>query len=193
MCLCSCDNFTFNITFGSGNGFPSWETDFDSDSDFGSDFDSYVEELCPTDIKNLVVEYANKYKEADTEYEYGGQDPLKAIKIDCSGLVIRCYSYALEGTDYKLIQPDMNTSYLYQTATNPITEASLEPGDLVFMGDADSDEVNHVGIYTRKFFNKIYFIDSTSITNPTGVSERNYDKNNAKIKGYGQMRLKRKI
>lgn len=183
-CLCSCDNLTFTFTYGSG--FPEEETD--------SDYEIYSD-IKPDSIENIkkrVVYFANEYKKADTEYGWGCQDPLRAIRIDCSGLVIRCYTYALQGSDYTLLQNDMNSEYLYKTATIKISETNLEPGDLVFMGDKNSKTVNHVGIFTKKVGNKIYFIDSTSTTNPSGVSERSYDKSNSIIKGYGEMRLNRK-
>lgn len=153
-----------------------------------SDYKTPVSDKIPTSIKERVVYYATLYRDSDTEYKYGGQDPLRSIKVDCSGLIIRCYQYALEGTEYELLRNDMSSSYIYESASNYVTEP--EPGDLVFMGDANSSKINHIGIFTKKIGNTIYFIDSTEYAH--GVSERSYDINNSKIKSFGEMKLKLK-
>ena len=153
-----------------------------------SDYKTTVSDKIPTSIKERVVYYATLYRDSDTEYKYGGQDPLRSIKVDCSGLIIRCYQYALEGTEYELLRNDMSSSYIYESASNYVTEP--EPGDLVFMGDANSSKINHIGIFTKKIGNTIYFIDSTEYAH--GVSERSYDINNSKIKSFGEMKLKLK-
>lgn len=72
-----------------------------------SDYKTPVSDKIPTSIKERVVYYATLYRDSDTEYKYGGQDPLRSIKVDCSGLIIRCYQYALEGTEYELLRNDM--------------------------------------------------------------------------------------
>lgn len=153
-----------------------------------SDYKTTVSDKIPTSIKERVVYYATLYRDSDTEYKYGGQDPLRSIKVDCSGLIIRCYQYALEGTEYELLRNDMSSSYIYESASNYVTEP--EPGALVFMGDANSSKINHIGIFTKKIENTIYFIDSTEYGH--GVSERSYDINNSKIKSFGEMKLKLK-
>ena len=153
-----------------------------------SDYKTTVSDKIPTSIKERVVYYATLYRDSDTEYKYGGQDPLRSIKVDCSGLIIRCYQYALEGTEYELLRNDMSSSYIYESASNYVTEP--EPGDLVFMGDTNSSKINHIGIFTKKIGNTIYFIDSTEYAH--GVSEHSYDINNSKIKSFGEMKLKLK-
>ncbi|MBQ0051042.1 MAG: hypothetical protein KBT11_03140 [Treponema sp.] len=50
---------------------------------------------CPEFIRERAFEFARLYAESETEYFYGGQEPLRAIKIDCSGLVVMAYKYAL--------------------------------------------------------------------------------------------------
>ena len=160
----SCDNFAFNLTFDSGfaNG---------NGISFGD---------VPQNIKERVVYYAMRYAESDTYYKYGGQDPLRAIGIDCSGLVVMCYTYALEGTGYNLLLPDMSAAYMHENASD--VTYNPEPGDLVFMGDTNSSTINHIGIFTRKIGSEVYFIDSTSSGSINGVSERHYSEDNEKIK-----------
>ena len=74
---------------------------------------------CPAQLAASAFEYAQKYAAADTQYKYGAQDPLRAIQIDCSGLVIMCYRYALKNSGYSLIQSDMSSSYMYENASIP--------------------------------------------------------------------------
>ncbi|MBO5137568.1 MAG: C40 family peptidase [Spirochaetaceae bacterium] len=172
----SCDNFYFNFNYTGTSG------------SSGTKESNQI--LCPRYIKEKVVDFAYQYADADTFYEWGGQDPLRAIGIDCSGLVVRCYSYATSGTGYSLIQSDMSSAYMYESATSQTT--TPEAGDLVFMGEVNSSAITHVGIFVKKLGTEIYFIDSTDSGSTNGVSERSYDISNKKIKGYGIMKLKQK-
>ena len=143
---------------------------------------------CPAQIAANAFEYAKKYAAADTQYVYGAQDPLRAIRVDCSGLVIRCYGYALQNTGYSLIQSDMSSSYMYQHAS--IHTTTPRHGDLIFMGEENSSSITHIGIFDRFQGDQVYFIDATSQGKINGVSERHYAKTNRKIKGYGIMKVK---
>ena len=134
-----------------------------------SDYKTPVSDKIPTSIKERVVYYATLYRDSDTEYKYGGQDPLRSIKVDCSGLIIRCYQYALEGTEYELLRNDMSSSYIYESASNYVTEP--EPGDLVFMGDANSSKINHVGIFVKKIGSEVYFILSQDAQKINNISQ----------------------
>ncbi len=142
---------------------------------------------CPADIAEKAYEYAMLYKDSDTIYEWGGQDALRTIKIDCSGLVVRCYQYAVQDTVFSLCFDDC-TSYgmlNYSTPTsNPRT------GDLIFMGEAESDQITHIALYKKVEGGEIYFIDSTSNENVSGVFERHYPRDSRKFKSFGIMHLK---
>ncbi|MBO5730683.1 MAG: C40 family peptidase [Treponema sp.] len=151
---------------------------------------------CPESIVARVYEYALKYKDADTEYKWGGQDPLRAIQVDCSGLVIRCYQYALEGTGFSLLQPDMSSAYMYENAATLVPLEQLRPGDLIFMGEKNSANITHIAIFSRAEGNTIYFIDSTEKSaegkapSVNGVTERSYSRNDKRFKSGGIMQLK---
>ena len=155
----------------------------------------YIEIDCPAEIAARAFEFAKLYKETETEYELGGQSPLRTVKVDCSGLVIMCYKYALVDTKYSLPEPDMTSAYMYQNASTHT--ASPRKGDLIFMGDDASTTVSHIAIFDKFEGNEVYFIDSTQkdtngdgIYDINGVTERHYDKGNKKIKAYGMMKLK---
>ena len=104
---------------------------------------------CPARIAASAFEYAKKYAAADTQYKYGAQDPLRAIQIDCSGLVIRCYGYALQNTEYSLLKSDMSSSYMYQNASFHTT--TPRHGDLIFMGEENSSSLQMVEPEARVF------------------------------------------
>ena len=142
---------------------------------------------CPSQIAASAFEYAKKYAAADTQYKFGAQDPLRAIQVDCSGLVIRCYRYALQNTNYSLVQNDMSSLYMYQHASIPTN--SPRRGDLVFM-KYDTANVSHVGIFDRFEGNQVYFIDAIDQGKGKAVTERHYAKTDAKIVGYGIMKVK---
>ena len=108
-------------------------------------------------------------------------------------MVINCYIYAVENTKYELPFKDENgkidttaaklhSTYSYHTDTP-------QPGDMIFMGEANSSKISHIGIFVKKSGSTIYFIDATD---GKGVSQRSYDKSNSKIKGYGQIKLVQK-
>ena len=142
---------------------------------------------CPAQLAASAFEYAKKYAAADTQYKYGAQDPLRVIQVDCSGLVIRCYRYALQNTNYSLVQNDMSSSYMYQHASIPTS--TPRRGDLVFM-TYNNSTVSHVGIFDRFEGNQVYFIDATDQGKGKCVTERHYSKTDKKIVGYGIMKLK---
>ena len=157
--------------------------------------DNYTEINCPAEIAARALEFAKLYNKTETEYELGGQDPLRAVKVDCSGLVIMCYKYALVDTKYSLLVSDMTSTYMYQSASTHTD--SPRKGDLIFMGDDDSTTVSHIAIFDKFEGNEVYFIDSTQkdtngdgIYDINGVTERHYSKDNKKIKAYGMMKLK---
>jgi hypothetical protein len=139
-------------------------------------------ELAPESVRTAAFAYAQKYAELGAVYEWGGQDPLpKTIKVDCSGLVVRCYQYACSDFGYSLPFTDMNAAGMerYCNIVSP------EIGDLIFMGD--NNIISHVAIFEKFESEKVYFIDSTSITGV--VSERNYPITSSKIIKYGRIHL----
>lgn len=146
---------------------------------------------CPEEIANKAFEYAELYSKADTVYVWGGQDPLRAIELDCSGLVIRCYQYALEGTDYKLLMPDMSSSYMCENASTHVLLDQMRHGDLLFMGDkGETKKVNHIAIFDCVKNGRIYFIDCTSTVNK--VSRRSYPVKDSHFKYFGMMRVRQR-
>ena len=142
---------------------------------------------CPTQIAATAFEYAKLYAASDTQYKLGARDYLRAIQVDCSGLVIRCYGYALQNTGYSLVQSDMPSLYMYQHASIPTTNPRR--GDLVFM-KYDTANVSHVGIFDRFEGNQVYFIDAIDQGKGKAVTERHYAKTDAKSVGYGIMKVK---
>ena len=146
---------------------------------------------CPAEIANRAFSFAELYEAADTIYEWGGQDPVRsAIGIDCSGLVVMCYKYALVDTRYSLILPDMSSGYIYQNAANIVPVSGIRKGDLIFMGEKDSLSVTHIALFDRMENGRIYFIDSTEKDDINGVTRRFYDADDARFKAFGQMKLK---
>jgi hypothetical protein len=139
---------------------------------------------CPSDIANKALFYAHEYADADTEYEWGGQDLLRAIKIDCSGLVVNCYSYAMAGTDYSLPFKDASVIDLYNKWTVQINNP--RPGDVIFMGD-DKNHPTHMSLFKKKEKDNIYFIDSTYKQDDEidGVTERYYSEKDPRFLAYG--------
>ncbi|MCI5829046.1 MAG: NlpC/P60 family protein [Treponema sp.] len=106
-----------------------------------------------------------------------------------TGLVYRCYQYAIENTIYQMILPDMSASYM---AEHCYPTEKPEEGDLIFMGEEDSDKITHIAIFLKQQENYIYFIDSTQkeAENINGVTERHYTMDSKKIKSFGIMKLK---
>ena len=168
-------------------GEPSSSSGTNSDTQTSYDDSDLPSGGCPAQLAASAFEYAKKYAAADTQYKYGAQDPLRVIQVDCSGLVIRCYRYALQNTNYSLVQNDMSSSYMYQHASIPTT--TPRRGDLVFM-TYNNSTVSHVAIFDRFEGNQVYFIDATDQGKGKCVTERHYSKNDKKIVGYGIMKLK---
>jgi hypothetical protein len=143
---------------------------------------------CPSDIADKALSYAHEYADADTEYEWGGQDLLRSIKIDCSGLVVNCYSYAIAGTDYYLPFRDASVIDFYNKWTIQIDNP--RPGDLIFMGD-NKNYPTHMSIFEKNENGNIYFIDSTYKHDDeiNGATERYYSEKDSRFLSYGALLL----
>lgn len=77
----------------------------------------FIIEASP-EIKTRAFKFAEEYEKSDTEYKWGGQSPLRAVlQLDCSGLVVMCYKYAIVDTGYSLIEDDMSSSFMYENAS----------------------------------------------------------------------------
>jgi len=139
---------------------------------------------CPDQIAFNALEYAKEYVNSDTQYEWGGRDPLRSIKVDCSGLIIKCYEYAVSGTNYSLPFQNATVSTLFNKWS--IETDSPRQGDIIFMGD-DKNNPTHVSIYVDSDGTNIYFIDSTikQEENIDGVSVRSYLKNDYRFLSFG--------
>ena len=144
---------------------------------------------CPTEIISRAFKFAELYEKEDTVYEWGGEDPLRnTIGIDCSGLVIMCYKYAMVDTEYKLLNEDMTAQNIHDYASTKKSVSSVQKGDLVFIGPEGSKEITHIGFFEKYEDNIVYILDSSSDSN--GVHYNTYSVDSKKIKGYGRMRVK---
>jgi hypothetical protein len=142
----------------------------------------------PDAIAADALGFAYEYVQADTEYVFGGQDPLRKIGIDCSGLIVNCYRYAVAGTAYELPFSDASTADFFSHWTRKTTNP--RPGDLVFMGD-DPSAPSHMALFERETEGRIYFIDSTSKPEDgvDGVTERNYASDDARFLSFARLLL----
>lgn len=158
----------------------------DNDSDLKTVVD------CPAEIAARAFRFAELYEDSDTVYEWGGQSPLRsAIAIDCSGLVIMCYKYAMVDTKYSLLLSDMSASYMYENAASIVPLEKMRKGDLIFMGETDSPKVTHIALFDCEKDGHVYFIDSTEKeeNNINGVTRRFYKSNDDRFKAFGVMRV----
>jgi cell wall-associated NlpC family hydrolase len=140
----------------------------------------------PTQIAFNALEYAKEYVNADTQYEWGGRDPLRSIKIDCSGLILRCYEHAVSNTEYSLPFKNATVSTLFNNWS--IATDNPRAGDLIFMGD-DKNDPSHISLFVRNDGINIYFIDSTlkPEDNINGVSERFYMIDDYRFLSFGKL------
>ena len=144
---------------------------------------------CPTEIISRAFKFAELYEKEDTVYEWGGEDPLRnTIGIDCSGLVIMCYKYAMVDTEYKLLNEDMTAQNIHDYASTKKSVGTVQKGDLVFIGPEGSKEITHIGFFEKYEDNIVYILDSSSDSN--GVHYNSYSVDSKKIKGYGRMKVK---
>lgn len=144
---------------------------------------------CPTEIISRAFKFAELYEKEDTVYEWGGEDPLRnTIGIDCSGLVIMCYKYAMVDTEYKLLNEDMTAQNIHDYASTKKSVGTVQKGDLVFIGPEGSKEITHIGFFQKYEDNIVYILDSSSDSN--GVHYNTYSVDSKKIKGYGRMKVK---
>jgi len=158
---------------------------------------SYTETDVPDEISERAYNFAELYALSETEYKLGGQDPVRAAQIDCSGLIIMCYKYALVDTKYSLLKADMTANYMYQNASTIISRSELKKGNLLFMGEAESKNISHIAIFEKEENGYIYFIDSTQkdsngdgVNDIDGVSHRVYKNDDKRFKAFGKMRVK---
>lgn len=163
--------------------------EFILDTEFPSSYLNYTIIDAPSEVAQRAYKFAQLYEQEDTVYEWGGQEPLRnAIGIDCSGLVVMCYKYAMVDTVYELISSDMTAQNIHDRASRKITVSNARKGDLIFIGTENSNSVTHIGIFEKYENNKVYFIDSSEGKN--GVHYSEYPVDSKKIKGYGVMKVK---
>lgn len=146
---------------------------------------------CPEIIARNALEYAYLYSYEDTEYEWGGRDPLRSIKVDCSGLILKCYEYAISDTEYSL--PFQNATVSTFLEYWSVKTDAPKPGDLIFMGD-NKNNPTHISLFAKNDGINIYFIDATlkPDDNINGVSERFYIIDDYRFISFGRLLLMQK-
>jgi len=144
--------------------------------------------LTPPEVGEKAVWYAREYVKAGTQYEWGGQDPLPRIVVDCSGLVIRCYEYASNDLGFFILFDDTTSSGL-KKYTQDLSLNDLRTGDILFMGE--NNIISHVALFVKIENGNIIFIDSTYKPEEgiNGVSERSYPITDPKFISFGRMIL----
>ncbi len=148
---------------------------------------------CPAVIAAQAFAFAVQYRDAETEYAWGAQDALRAaLRLDCSGLVVRCYGYAVEDSPYCLLFDDASSADLYADYARLVAL-----GDLLFMGEPGTDRVTHIALFDRAESGNIFFIDATrkdtdgdGIDDINGVTARHYAAGDERIKAFGIMQVR---
>lgn len=148
---------------------------------------------CPSEIAARALFFAEEYKNKKTVYDWGGRDGLRAIRLDCSGLIVRCYRYAVsELNEYSLTFENATVKTLFENHSFK-TDAPVA-GDLIFMGEQDNNFPSHIALYVETKNDYIYFIDSTKKDSPdgnsiNGVTKRYYHKTDKRFKGFGKIKI----
>ena len=145
---------------------------------------------CPKSIREKVVYYAQEYVKRDTYFSMGGRDLLEQegdLALDCSGIIVRAYQYAVKDSMYDLLFEDTNVSSFYYYFTNKIDMP--EPGDLIFMG---YNYPTHMSIFFDMDDEYIYFIDATLKEDDgfDGVNLRFYKKDDNRFLTFGRLLVK---
>ena len=199
LCLIIFSSCTITVDFedetGTFSAYVSAYSPYVTDGSYGSNQSNITN--CPSPIAKSAFEYAKLYVASDTVYKLGAQDPLRSIQIDCSGLVIMCYKYALVNTKYQLLVSDMTANYMYTNASTHIEKADLKKGNLIFMGEPGCTSVTHIALFGKHENGRIYFIDSTQkdtnndgVYDIDGVTYRDYPEDDARFKAFGRMRVR---
>ena len=152
---------------------------------------------CPEAIAAKAFYFAEQYRDTETVYVWGGQDGLRAaLALDCSGLVVRCYGYAVEDSAYWLLFDDASSADFYERYARLVPLAELRQGDLLFMGEQSTDTVTHIALFDRLDGEELYFIDSTQKDTDgdgkndiDGVTERHYACDDERIKAFGILQV----
>jgi len=144
---------------------------------------------CPSVIRERVVFYANEYAKRENFFEWGARDLLEKegiLEVDCSGLIVRVFQYAVKDTKYSLLFEDTNVSSFYSYFTIPVDNPT--PGDLIFMG-ANIKNPTHMSIFIGIDNENIYFIDSTYKEEEgiDGVTLRYYKKDDPKFLQFARL------
>lgn len=150
---------------------------------------------CPADIAARAFAFAVQYRDAETEYAWGGQDALRAaLRLDCSGLVVRCYGYAVEDSAYRLLFADASSADMYASYARLVELDELRQGDLIFMGEPGTERVTHIALFDRTEAGIVYFIDATKKDTDgddiDGVTARRYAADDERIKAFGMMQVR---
>ena len=145
----------------------------------------------PDYVRERAVFYAMEYVNRGTSFELGGRSLLEQqgnLELDCSGLIVRVFQYAIRNTKYRLLFNDTNVSSLFSYFSIPVEEPTA--GDFIFMGFGGTYP-SHISIFVRMENDNIYFIDSTLL--PTqgidGVSLRYYKKHDFRFLSFGRLLL----
>ena len=141
----------------------------------------------PQSIRETAWTEAHRY--IGMEYEWGGQD-FPPRGIDCSGLVVNVYRTILQGSGYGLLFADAAVRDLYASYSRPIDNP--EVGDLIFMGEAASNEITHVAICGEQEDEMVRFIDATQVEglSVNGVSCRSHPLGDPRMKAFGRLLLR---
>jgi hypothetical protein len=147
--------------------------------------------LCPESVALRAEDYARRYSAVETQYIWGAQDRFDArevVRIDCSGLVVNCYSSAVDGSGYGIPFVDASVADFYDRYSLPVTRPRA--GDIIFMGSR-YQKPTHMAIFVDQDREYIYFIDATFLPEEgvNGVSLRSYAKNDPRLRSFGRVLL----
>lgn len=115
----------------------------------------------PESIRLKAYSSAEYYAVNNVPYEWGGDYYIepRSMGVDCSGLIISNYKYALKGTGYSLPFSDSTAHDMYQYYSNPVNYP--QKGDLVFWKNS-SGRVYHIALLEGISGGKVYFIDAST-------------------------------
>lgn len=85
---------------------------------------------------------------------------------------------------------------MYADFSRSVPIGELRQGDLIFMGESDSSRITHIAIFDRIENGAVCFIDSTQkdtdgdgVDDINGVTERNYEVSDKRLKSFGIMQV----